>query len=285
MKSFAGIVVLILGLSSYAATVEEKIYILSDSMTCVDNTTFPYRTFNDFNAFSQNNPILQLNQDDSLSLWVVNFDSIDHNFQIEDYASTFETIPAGDSVLVGYKFVNAGGYIYHDPLNAPTNQYLGLAGMIIVKDHSHDSFYWNIKEHDSTWNDNLLHNVAVDWTTYEPDFFTINGNSNPDINADPLARIVGNVGDTLILYMSNTGNSVHSMHLHGYHATILYSSKSALEVGREKDTFPIHPMQSLVLRIVPDKEGEYPVHDHNLVAVTGNNLYANGMFMTMLISP
>ena len=52
-----------------------------------------------------------------------------------------------------------------------------------------------------------------------------------------------------------------------------------------KDSFPVYPMETLVLRIIPDKEGEYPVHDHNLVAVTSGNIYPNGMFSTMLISP
>ncbi len=195
------------------------------------------------------------------------------------------SIPAGDSALVGYKFNDPGCYIYHDPLSAPKNQYLGLSGMITVKDHNYDSFYWNIKEHESDWNPILTNNGSVTWTDYYPNYFTINGNSNPDINNDPSARIIGNVGDTLILYMANTGQSIHSLHFHGFHAVILFSSKSSLDVGREKDTFPIYPQETMVLRIVPDKVGEYPVHDHNLVAITGNNYYPNGMFISMLISP
>lgn len=254
-------------------------------MHTVDNTVFPYITFNLQNSFAQNNPIIELNVGDSLDLWVVNFDSIDHDFQISDFGSTLNTVPAGDSVLVGYKFLSAGVYIYYDPFDFPENQYLGLSGMIAVKDHSHSSFYWNIKEHDSTYNSTLVNNGTVDWLAYEPDFFTINGVSNPDINNDADARIIGNVGDTLMLYMTNTGRSIHSIHFHGYHGTILYSSKSALDLNREKDTFPIYPMEGMVIRIVPDKEGEYPAHDHNLVAVSGNNLYPNGMFMTILISP
>lgn len=268
-----------------AITVNEKVYILSDSLTAVDGQKFPYITYNLNNSFSQNNPIIELDENDSLSLWVVNFDSVQHDFQIADFASTFASIPAGDSALVGYLFTVAGAYIYHDPLNAPENQYLGLSGLIAVKDHSHASFFWNIKEHQDSWNSALINNGTVDWATYDPNYFTINGNSAPDINADPQARIVGNVGDTLMLYISNSGNGIHSLHLHGYHAVIMFSSKSATEVGREKDTFPIYPGETLVLRIVPDKEGEYPVHDHNLVAISANNIYPNGMFMTMLIAP
>lgn len=254
-------------------------------METVSGIKFPYISFNESNSFTQKNPLLELNVGDSLSLWVVNFDSVTHEFQIKDYASTLVSIPAGDSAQVGYTFNSAGAYIYHDPLNAPKYQFLGLAGMIVVKDHSYDSFYWNIKEHDSTWNVNLVNAGNVDWNTYYPEWFTINGTSNPGINNDPTARIEGNVGDTLILYMANTGQSIHSMHFHGYHATIIFSSIDPNHVGREKDTFPIYPQETMVLRIVPNQPGEYPVHDHNLVAVTGNNLYPNGMFSTILISP
>lgn len=271
--------------SAKSATVTEKIYILSDSLTTIDNVKFPYITFNYTPDFSQNNPIIELNQNDSLSLWVVNFDSITHDFIIGEFSTTAASIPSGDSIHIGYTFNNPAVYIYHDPINYPTYQYLGLSGLIVVKNHTHNSFYWNIKEHNSNWNETLMNSGNVDWTLYNPKHFTINGNSNPDINNDPLARIVGNVGDTLILNMANTGQSIHSMHFHGYHATILYSSKSSLEVNRSKDTFPIYPGESLILRIIPDKEGEYPVHDHNLVAISANNLYPNGMFSTILIAP
>ena len=124
---------------------------------------------------------------------------------------------------------------------------------------------------------------TVDWTTYYPDYFTINGNSNPHINADASARVVGNVGDTINIYMVNTGQSLHSIHFHGYHSEILDSSKFPNHIGRSKDTFGIHSMELVVVQMIPHQVGEYPVHDHNLVAVSGGNIYPNGMFLTMLI--
>ena len=123
-----------------AATLNEKVYILSDSLTTVDNVKFSYITFNESNSFTQNNPIIELNEDDSLSLWVVNFDTISHDFIIGSYTSTSTSIPAGDSVHVGFTFNSSGVYIYHDPTNYPTYQYLGLAGLVVVKNHNHSSF-------------------------------------------------------------------------------------------------------------------------------------------------
>jgi hypothetical protein len=270
---------------SIAVTVNKKIFIVSDSLESVGGAKFPYRTFNETPVFNETNTRIELTIFDSLSLWVVNKDSITHNFNIIGFNGLLQSIPSNDSVLVGVKFNTIGNYIFHDPLNFPVQTYLGLAGMIVVKNDIHSSFYWNIKEHDSTWNVDLVNNTIVDWTTYDPKYFTINGNSNPNINMDTDARLTGSVGDTLILYIANTGQSIHSMHFHGYHATILFSSKNGNHVGRSKDTFPLYAMETVILQIVPDKPGEYPVHDHNLVAVTGNNIYPNGMFTTLLITP
>ena len=102
---------------------------------------------------------------------------------------------------------------------------------------------------------------------------------------DPIINIQGNVGDTIYLYITNTGNGMRSIHFHGYHGEITYSSKNPGNVGRSKDTFPIYPLEATIIRIVPDKPGMYPVHEHNLVAVTGNNYYPNGMFTLMNIQP
>ncbi len=276
---------LFFSLSAQCALVDKELYIISDSLETVHGSKMPYITFNDSDVFTAYNPVIELQQGDSLRLWVFNQDSIAHEFQIINIMTSAVSIPSMDSVYVPLLFSNVGNFIYHDPLQFPKNTFLGLGGMIVVKDHAHDSFYWNIKEHDEQWSNILVNNGTVNWSNYQPEYFTINANSNPNINMDTTARIVGNVGDTLMLYIANTGQSIHSMHFHGYHGTVMYSSKNSAHHGWEKDTYAIYPMETVIIRIVPDKEGEYPVHDHNLVAVTGNNLYPNGMFTTILIAP
>ena len=275
---------LIIASNLLATNVEKSLYIISDSIQTVDSISVPYLSFNEEDVYSKESPIISINSGDTLKLWVYNLDSIIHNFAVLDFSDTF-IIPAGDSVYLEQVFMDEGLYIYHDPLNYPKNTYLGLAGMIVVNDLDVQNFYWNIKEHNAQWNSDLVNNLAVDWENYDPKYFTINGNSNPHINADSLARIVGSVGDTLYLNIVNTGLSIHSIHLHGYHAEIMYSSAHSNHIGRSKDTFPIYPMETLVLKIEPHQPGEYPIHDHNLVAITGNNIYPNGMFTTILITP
>ncbi|PCI97261.1 MAG: hypothetical protein COB15_08035 [Flavobacteriales bacterium] len=268
-----------------ANTVSNSLYIIGDSLQTVNGGKIPYFTFNLNNSFSQKNAIIELNVGDSLNLWVHNTDTITHIFDIKGIVSTNNSILAGDSINVLHQFNTAGLYLFYDATNFPVYSYLGLAGSIVVKDHNHASFFWNTKEHQSVWNTTLTTGGSVVWNNYQPDFFTINGLSHPDIITDPQINIVGNVGDTILVYISNTGRGMRSIHFHGYHAEIKFSSKYPNHVGRSKDTFPIHSMETVVLQIIPDKPGEYPVHEHNLIAVTGNNFYPNGMFSITNIQP
>ncbi len=265
----------------FSATIHQSLYIKGDSLTLVTGNKIPYLTFNNSGTYDQKNARIELDIQDSLSMWVYNNDTIAHEFEIKNVVFGLSPIPSGDSLFIGYKFNNAGCYIFYDPQFYTT----GLGGMIVVKNHAYSSFYWNMKTHQSNWNEVMLNNGTVDWTTYHPDYYTINGSSFPDLMSDTDSRITGQLGDTLMVYMANTGKSIHSVHLHGYHASIVFSSKDANHVGREKDTFPIYPLETLVLKLVPDKSGEYPIHDHNLVAVSGNGLYPNGMLSTILIVP
>jgi len=278
------LLLLLMSTSASAATVNTSLYILRDSIHFNDGTALPYATFNASTNFSATNARIVLDQGDQLDLWVVNFDSEVHQFRIQGETNT-ASIPPGDSVQVLYDCNTAGVFIMHDPGNFPNMASVGLSTMLVVRNSQHAGFFWNIKEHQEGYNTAVFSGGTPDWTSYYPTYFTINGKSNPDINNDLDARVTGSVGDTLLIYMANTGQSVHSMHLHGYHATIVFSSKDASTVGWSKDSLPIYPSETIILELVPDKPGEYPVHDHNLIGTTGGNQYGQGMFTTLLISP
>ncbi len=284
MRKIYFVCLMVLGLSANATIQDYDLYIVSDSLNLIDNSKLPYKVFTNSASFQGKNVIYNINEGDTLRLNVHNTDSDIHHFQVKGMAYPATIIPANDSVIVEMVFPDAGSYIYYDPLNYPDNKSMGLAGMINVKDHSYSSFYWNIKDFQKSKSLNIdAGNVEV-WNDYYPNYFTINSKSNPAINADTDARVTGSVGDTIYIYMVNTGQSIHSMHYHGYHLEIMHSSHEPSHVGRIKDTFPLYPMETLVLRLIPDKPGEYPVHDHNLVAVTANMVYPNGMFITLLIA-
>ncbi len=271
------------GCDARAQEVFQRLYINSGEYTAVDSAQFPFSAFNATPQFFPENVRISINAGETLKVRVVNNDSVNHAFQIKDKTTQVGIAP-GDSILVTAVFDTGDEvFIYHDPMDYPRLTALGLAGLIHVKSNSNSTFYWNVKEFQKEWATQHALGNPVNWSDYYPDYFTINGRSNPNINNDAVARIVGGVGETLRVVIANTGQSIHSLHFHGYHAEIIYSSENSQHEGRSKDTFPIKPMESLILEIVPDKPGEYPVHDHNLVAVSAGGIYPNGMFLTMLI--
>ena len=276
------IVVSVSSLPLKGETIDASLYINRGYTSTYDSTTFSCLAFNSSPDFEVQNQIISLSLDDVLHLTVFNNDSIDHVFCLDGYVEN-ETVFPGEEITVSIEFEEPGVYIYYDAHDYPRYRYMGLAGMIVVNDYTERQFYWNLKEHNAEWNQMIPTGYDADWTEYYPDVFTINGRSNPGINQDPVAKVTGNVGETIIINIANTGQSVHSMHFHGYHCDIIYSSKFPNHTGRSKDTFPVYSMETLVLRLIPDKPGEYPVHDHNLVAVSGANYYPNGMFLTIVI--
>jgi len=183
-KLVLGITLTFLSISSTATTVNQSLYIIADSLLTVDGAKVPYLTFNDSNTYIQSNPIINLMLGDTLDLWVYNTDNAPHDFQIKGVSNAISILP-NDSIFLQEIFTVSGSYIYYDPSNFPKNTYLGLAGMIVVKNHNHASFYWNIKEHNSDWNTQLVAGNTVNWNQYDPKYFTINSVSNPNINADP----------------------------------------------------------------------------------------------------
>lgn len=264
--------------------IADTIYINQGVLQTFNGSAISYKAFNRTVNFDKTNAILTYSTIDTVALTVVNNDVVSHQFSSTSLGVSSFVIAAGSQSNISIHSSQPGTFIYYDEQDYPNNKNRGLAGMIVFKNSSAPSFYWNLKELDTLWVNDLSNDVSPS-TIYNPKFFLINGNHNPDINTDPLARVVGNVGDTILIHISNTGNASHSIHFHGYHLELLQSSEHPYQEGRNKDTFPIHPMQTLTLRMVPHQPGEYPVHDHNLVAVTGANLYPNGMFLTMLINP
>lgn len=269
-----------------AANVSLRLVIKNGSLSFNDGSSVPYKIFTSATDFPKNSDLLIWNTGDIITLKVVNEDTEDHGFLIEDNVD-YGVILSGDSVEQVFTLLQEGVFRYYDPLNSPYNQYLGLAGIVHVKSPIDliPYFYWDLREHQEQWNSEILSGNSPLINEYTPFYFTINGNSDPDINTDAIARVTGSVGNEVRIVIVNNGMSIHSMHFHGYHAILLKNSKNLNHEGREKDTFPLYPKEYVVLAFTPDKPGEYPVHDHNLVAVTGGGIYHAGMFTTLLIAP
>lgn len=271
----------IFGLTVKAATINKTLYINRGEFRTVSNVTFPYFAFNSGTQYTSQNEIIQATTNDVLILKVINTDSVAHGFDIKHFANINKTIQAKDSIMDTLHLNAQGIFIFYDSYTYPKYRYMGAAGMITVFNSSTDKkFYWNLKEHQSSYNTALNENKKVDWSNYTPDYFTINGFSFPDVLNDTLSWVNGKVGDTIHIFIANTGQSAHSIHFHGFHGKAIFSTKAS-QTNWEKDTFPIGSMEAVIVELIPDKTGFYSVHDHNLLALTAGGIYQPGMLTLM----
>jgi hypothetical protein len=261
-------------------------YVTAGNVTMVDGLPISLRSYSSNNEFVINSPIVVLEQNSTIYLRLINLDNVEHGLEIPGILSFGAVLP-DDSTGLEVTLTNAGVFRYFDPSNFPYNSYIGLSGILHVKAVTDQTpyFYWDLSEHQISFHEEIISGNNPDLNTYDPKYFTVNGNSDMAIDMDPLAKIIGTVGNEFKLIIMNNGLSIHSIHFHGYHGTITSSSKSNLHIGWEKDTFPVYPNEYMVISIVPDKPGEYPIHDHNLVAVTGGGMYHAGMISTIVVTP
>lgn len=267
-----------------ANKVYQGLFINRGTLTTVKGTVFPFLAFNSSSTFTASNAVVTCLVNDTLILTVNNNDTITHGFKVKNYAGISFTINPAANITCTIIPTQRCIYTFYDHINYPRNTYMGLAGMIAVKEKLNDKvYYWNLKEHQSGFNQQL--GYGADWNTYYPDYFTINGKSYAQIQLDPTAKIQAQVNDTIYIYVQNTGQSMHSLHFHGFHPTTIYSDCRIIKPNWSKDTWGMFSMDAMVLKMIPDKAGEYSVHDHNLVAVTGGNTHPNGMFTIMKINP
>ncbi|HET6227150.1 MAG TPA: multicopper oxidase domain-containing protein [Bacteroidia bacterium] len=264
------------------AVIERSLYINRGQLETVNQTQLPYIAFNSDRFFNAMNSVIHLNTTDQLILKVINNDTIVHGFEIQRTTMPVVIAPA-DSIIDTLQFNAEGVFIYFDSYQYPKFRYLGEAGMICVDNSiTAKKFYWNLKEHQNNYNELLNLNKGVSWSDYSPDYFTINSFSFPYTLDDTSAVVHVNVGDTVHIAIANTGQSAHSIHFHGFHCKILYSTHPQ-QIGWIKDTFPINSMETMQLELIPDKSGHYSVHDHNLTAITGGGLHPKGMLILMAI--
>jgi len=266
----------------FSGVVSDTIYINSGFLVTATDS-FYVLSYNDSPTFNQSNYVINIDKDDTLLLSIKNNHSQKHNFNI-DGISGIDTsaILFGSFKTISISGLQPNAYIFYD--NYVYNSYLGLKSVLVVKDYNYKHYVLNVREFMTDWNDKLFNSVTPT-SSYLPNCFTVNGKSYPDTKTDSLSKIVGNVGDTIIVYMVNSGLYHHAMHTHGYHILILKSNKEPHKIGRSKDSIALYTDEVLMTRVVPDQPGMYPIHDHNLISVTNGGNYPGGMITMFHIMP
>ncbi len=280
MRTVAFILSLLTFGLGYSQVDTVNMYINTGYTKTIDGKLVFAKCFNPTDSFDFDAQVFRI-KPGLVHLRIHNTDTITHFLRVGEIAKTEKINPNSiGGITMG---IYEPGATYLASLEKD-QLYLGLNAMLVAEESRVGHFFWNLKEFQTTFNSAIEQGNSIGFDDYKPNYFLINGKSFPELESDTLAKIRGAVGDTLTLFVHNTGNSVHSIHFHGYHFKILKSSRTTHVVGWEKDTYPIHKGELVVLQFVPDKPGEYPIHDHNLVAITANNIYPNGMFTTMVIT-
>jgi len=280
-----GILVVSLQLSqtSYASLINQNIVLNKGDLIAVDSVQIPYYAFNADTVFNQTNERLKMVIGDSLVLSVMNNTAGVQQFILANF-SINRTIAAGATEQITINAQKAGIHIYSAGKAGTQIDLWGASGMLVITNQSDagkSTFYWNLKDLESDKVRQLDSGKTVDWTNYYPDYFMVNGLGKDQLVGDVASNVKGAVGESILIMLTNTGKVNHSIHFHGYHCLAQEVSSKRVQKGSSKDTFPLEAGDGLILLLVPDKPGVYPVHDHNLIAVTGGGKYPNGIFMVL----
>lgn len=250
----------------------------------ITNYTVQVCSFNDDAIFQKKNVIRDYNLNTSVDFVVYNTDTVAHELWLTD-GTNVGIVQASSSLNFSHTFSTFGTFALR--LNDFIGQSLGAAATLRIGMVNEQAFIWNLWDVNALLSEEIGDGIATSIPTdYKPNLCTINRESYPNTASDPEGAVTGNVGDTIYITIVNGGNMVHTLHFHGYHVDVLQATKRTKIVNWTKDSLPVYPDETMTVRLVPDKEGMYPVHDHNLVNVLSNgNTYPGGMITQLNIQP
>ena len=261
----------------------DTLYINRGSVIIVDYTILTC-VFNDSANFHKQNKIFELNSGDQLLLHVINNDVLEHTFTIDGMIETGNVIAGGGSDDFFVSPTTDGVIRFYS--DRPYGKLLGASSIIMVGHENHARYYWNLFDQEDTLTDKIdAGTITSIPLNYTPDIFTINMKVSADLMTDTLSYILQDVGDTIVIAIINSGNMHHNLHFHGYHVTIISASESSHMTGWIKDSFPVVVGEVMLVLLVPDQDGMYMAHNHNMITVTTNGVYPGGMMQMMMIMP
>ena len=250
-------------------------------------TSMPVLRLNDAPEFNiKNAPVFRSANQES-SVVIVNTDTVEHNFAVwaEDPMG-ISSIGAQDTLDINLPAVAAG--TYGCGLIDVKGRWLGAQSLFASESITDTlpTFLWNLAE----WDVNRMNAIAengdpADFENYIPQYFTINEAMHPATLEDSTAWVTLPVNTSALIRIHNAGAMDHVLHFHGFHVSILSSTHHPERVGWSKDTQPLKVNEGMTVLLHADQAGSYPVHDHNLIAVTNAGLYPGGMLIQIQVDP
>lgn len=276
-------ILVVLLCSTWLQAMETTLYINAGTIT-YNQGEVGWCVFNESPELEATNARVVVSSNDVLFLSVVNTTTFQHTFTIDGLLEADNTIDPGATLTFELQFSTSGVYRYYS--NVPMGEFAGASGIISVTDSENDQYYWNLFDLNIALSQDFIAGTADDYDEdYKPELFTINGRFYPATLDDMDVMIMGMVGQTVEINIVNSGYMDHVMHFHGYHVEIVSSQMQPERAGWSKDTVPVKRGDAMRLRLYFDQPGMYPVHDHNLIAVTNTGLYPGGMITHIEVMP
>lgn len=268
--------------SNWAFGLDQTIFI-NKGETTVGTADVSFCAFNSTDELNPYNEVINLPFEETLFLTVVNTDSLDHTFTIASIIETDNNIPAGETVSFELDFPTEGTYHYYS--DVPYGKAIGANGILLVGMDDNPTFYWNLFDLNKDLTGELANTtVSGIETPYQPELFLINGAHFPNTLDDPSALIEVQLNQEITIAVVNGGNMDHVMHFHGFHVEIVEASVQSSRTGWLKDSVVMKKGEALTLKLIPNQLGIYPVHDHNLIAVTNTGFYPGGMLTQIIVT-
>jgi len=246
-----------------------------------DNQPCPIYQFNFSPTFDSTEAIIKVNVGDTLLLTITNNLPQAHQLKFEGFSDLL--LAENQTKNITLFSTKSTAISFYD--EEKVFQYLGISSAIIFETKNCEAFFWNLQEFDNELNIDILSGNKPDFSNYIPNVFTINSITHEALKSNSMALVKGNVGDSLRIHILNSGLMFHSIHFHGYHVIIEKSNKQNEMIGWHKDSFPVDPRELITVVLIPHQPGMYPVHDHNLKAVTIGGNYPGGMIAMLNIQP
>ena len=237
--------------------------------------------------WSEQNAILEREADLASTLVIVNADSTSHQWALLMGDTEGITIESGDTAVVNLPALPMG--TYRLGLIGGEGGGLGAQSMLQVglqSDEDFALFHWNLCDWETDQMAAWSSGTAPDPNAaYVPNYFSINEQTYPTTLEDPNALVSVALDDTCWIAVANHGQMDHVLHFHGFHVEVLTSNLQPARIGWSKDTVPIKKGEGMTLQLVANQAGTYPVHDHNLIAVTNAGFYPGGMITQIIVDP
>ena len=246
--------------------------------------TVTWSAFNPSETLEAGSMRFAVDVNEPLELLITNLTENEQSFTIDGVFETDNAIQPGASLAVSLSFDAEGAYRYYS--QTPSGQFTGASGIISVGGTADGRYYWNLFDLNMGLSAAFANGSELEYPQdYQPELFTINGRFYPNTLDDMEVMVMGSVGDTVLIDIVNSGYMDHVMHFHGFHVDIVSSMLQPERAGWNKDTVPVKRGDAMRLRLYMNQPGMYPIHDHNLIAVTNAGIYPGGMITHIEVMP